>query len=66
MADDSQRFNELFSQLSNSLQTALFLASQRVTTARADAADADQLLAAVSRAASAVRAMRPTGGDEGQ
>lgn len=64
MADDSKRFNDLFSQLSNSLQTALFLAGQRVTTARADTADAVQLLAAITRAASAVRAMRPTGDEQ--
>lgn len=52
---------EIFSALTNALQQAVLLAGRRAIDARADTAEADQLYAAVSRAAEAARQLRATG-----
>jgi hypothetical protein len=58
MAIDPDRFAEHFSALTNALQDAVLLASQRAADARAETAAADQLYAAVSRAVDAARQLR--------
>lgn len=49
---------ELFNELMNSLQTAALLSRERVVEARAEAAAADQVHAAVARAVEAARRLR--------
>jgi hypothetical protein len=55
---------EVYSELTNALQAASLLAGQRAVTARAEAAEADQLFAAVSRAVEAARQLRSNGGEQ--
>lgn len=55
---------EVYSELTNALQAASLLAGQRVVAARAEAAEADQLFTAVSRAVEAARQLRPNGDGE--
>lgn len=55
---------EVYSRLTNALQTAALLARERVVQARADAAEADQLCAAVSQAVEAARQLRPNGKEQ--
>ena len=55
---------EVFSRLTNALQTALAQAAERATAARADTAAADRLYASVARAVEVARQLR-IHGDEG-
>ena len=64
MPIDPKQFAEQFSELSNALQTALFLAGQRATAARAETAESDQLYATVARAVEAARQLRPNGKEQ--
>jgi hypothetical protein len=61
MTIDSEKFAQAFSDLTNSLQTALHLAADRATAVRAETAAADQLYASVSRAVEAARQLRAAG-----
>lgn len=49
---------EVYSQLTNALQRAALLARERVVQARAEAAEADQLHAAIAEAVEATRQLR--------
>ncbi len=60
----TKQFAEQFSELTNALQTALFLAGQRATAARAETAESDQLFSAIARATEAARQLRAAGADE--
>jgi hypothetical protein len=60
---DRERFNEQFSILTNSLTLALDLARQRAAPAQGEAMEADELFAAVTRAAEEARDLRPNGGE---
>lgn len=53
-----------FSELTNALQAALFLARERVADARANTAEADQLHRAVARAADAAGQLRQDNGQK--
>jgi len=64
MPIDHKQFAEQFSELTNALQTALFLAGQRATAARAETAESDQLFSAIARATEAARQLRAAGADE--
>ncbi len=64
MTIDPEQFAEHFSELTNALQTALFLAGQRATAARAETAECDQLFSAVARATEAARQLRAAGANE--
>jgi hypothetical protein len=66
MDTNDPRFGEQFSELTNSLQTAMLLARQRAVDARTDMAAADQLYAAVARAVEAARLLQAGGNGEEQ
>lgn len=55
-------FEEAISILANALQVALPLAERQARVSRDSADDAENLAAAVTRAADALRALRPTTG----
>jgi coenzyme F420-reducing hydrogenase delta subunit len=52
---------DVFSNLTNALQTALLIAGERATAARVAAAEGDRLYNEIARAAEAVRQLRPNG-----
>jgi len=64
MTIDSEKFAQAFSDLTNALQHALFLAGQRATAARAETAESDQLYATVARAVEAARQLRTNGEEQ--
>ncbi len=64
MTIDPKQFAEHFSELTNALQAALFLAGQRATAARTETAECDQLYATVARAVEAARQLRAAGTDQ--
>ncbi len=64
MTTDPKHFAEQFSELTNALQTALFLAGQRATAARAETAESDQLFSAIARATEAARQLRNNGEEQ--
>lgn len=55
---------EVYSELTNALQAASLLARQRVVETRAEAAEANQLFTALSRAVEAARRLRANGGEQ--
>lgn len=55
---------ERFSELTNALQQAVLLSQQRVALARAASEHADELDAAIRRAAVAARRLRPSNGGQ--
>ena len=61
MTIDPEKFSQAFSDLTNALQSALALASERATAVRAETATADQLYATVARAVEAARQLRING-----
>jgi hypothetical protein len=63
MDTNDPRFDDPFSELTNSLQAAMLLARQRAVDARTDMAAADQLYVAVARAVEAARQLR-NGGEQ--
>lgn len=62
MTGRDPQFDEAISILANALQVALPLAERQARISRDDAADAENLAAAVTRAAQALRQLQPNGG----
>jgi hypothetical protein len=65
-ATDPEKFAQAFSDLTNALQVALGLAAERATVARTEAAESDQLHAAIVKAAKAAHLLRPSNREEGR
>ncbi len=64
MALDPKQFSEIVDRLTNALQTAVLLASRLEPDTRQTARDAAQLHETVTKAAAAIRELRPAA-DEG-
>ena len=62
MTPDNGNLREVVEELTNALQTGLFLAGKLATGLRADAHEADVLYQAIARATTALQRLRPGGG----
>jgi hypothetical protein len=63
MTSPNPELRAIVDELANALQSAIVLSAKLATSLRAEAHDADVLYQAVSRAASALHRLRPTGGE---
>ncbi len=64
MTPDNNQTREAIDELANALQTAIVLAAELATSLRADAHDGDLLYNAITRATTALRRLRPSGGEQ--